>query len=187
MDTEIGRVCPVERAGSLDNKLRKLFQNPVKILSPYLKEGMKVLDIGCGPGFFSLEIAKTVGSNGKVFAVDVQEGMLQKLKGKIKDTSLEETIFPLLSDDGDIPVTEKIDFVLAFYMVHEVTYKKKFFVQIHNILDADGKMLIVEPKFHVKPELFDKNLKIAEEEGFIIEKGPKIPFSLSAILRKDDM
>lgn len=46
------RVCPVELAGSLDNKIRKWFQNPQKILAPYIKEGMKVLDIGCGPGFF---------------------------------------------------------------------------------------------------------------------------------------
>ena len=52
------RICPVEQANSLDSNLRRWLQNPNKILSPYAKEGMKVLDVGCGPGFFSIELAK---------------------------------------------------------------------------------------------------------------------------------
>ena len=79
MDNERNRVCPVELANSLDSKIRSLIQNPRKILKPYIKEGMKVLDIGCGPGFFSVAIAEMVGKNGKVIAADMQEGMLQKL------------------------------------------------------------------------------------------------------------
>ena len=54
MDNERNRVCPVELANSFDSKIRKWLQNPRKILSPYIKEGMTVLDIGCGPGFFSM-------------------------------------------------------------------------------------------------------------------------------------
>ena len=65
MNDERNRVCPVELAGSLDNKIRKWFQNPNKILAPFIKEGMNVLDVGCGPGFFSVELAKMVGKNGK--------------------------------------------------------------------------------------------------------------------------
>ena len=43
-------VCPVERAGGLDNRLRRWVHNPHKILGPYVKEGMTVMDVGCGPG-----------------------------------------------------------------------------------------------------------------------------------------
>ncbi len=56
------KVCSVELAGGLDNKFRRFLQNPQKILKPYLKEGMTVLDLGCGPGFFTIEIAKMIGS-----------------------------------------------------------------------------------------------------------------------------
>jgi ubiquinone/menaquinone biosynthesis C-methylase UbiE len=83
MNNDRNRVCPVELANSLDNKIRRWLQNPQKILSPYVKEGMKILDVGCGPGFFSVELAKMVGAHGKVYAVDLQEGMLQKLRDKI--------------------------------------------------------------------------------------------------------
>jgi ubiquinone/menaquinone biosynthesis C-methylase UbiE len=70
---ERNRVCSVERAGALDISLRKLLQNPQKILKPFIKEGMTVADLGCGPGFFTIEMAKMVGNNGKVTAVDLQE------------------------------------------------------------------------------------------------------------------
>jgi ubiquinone/menaquinone biosynthesis C-methylase UbiE len=77
MSRQKNRVCPVSLAGGLDNKIRRWLQNPRKILAPYIQEGMTVLDIGCGPGFFSIEMAQLVGKSGKVFAADLQEGMLQ--------------------------------------------------------------------------------------------------------------
>jgi ubiquinone/menaquinone biosynthesis C-methylase UbiE len=86
------RVCPVERAGGLDNRLRRLIQNPARILKPYIRQGMTVLDLGCGPGFFSIEMAKMVNESGKVIAADLQEGMLEKLKKKIAGTDLETRI-----------------------------------------------------------------------------------------------
>jgi len=53
------------------NPLRKLLQNPDKILGPYVNEAMIVADIGCAMGFFSLPLAKMVGANGKVICVDI--------------------------------------------------------------------------------------------------------------------
>jgi len=60
------RICPVRHSGCLNNKIRKLFQNPQKILGNYVKDGMTVLDLGCGPGFFSVEMAKMVGGFGGI-------------------------------------------------------------------------------------------------------------------------
>ena len=77
------RVCPVALSGSLDNGIRRYLQNPQKILRPYINEGMTVLDVGCGPGFFSIEMARMVGKSGRVIAADMQEGMLQIIKVKI--------------------------------------------------------------------------------------------------------
>ena len=74
------QICQVERAGALDNGLRRLVQNPRKILNPFIREGMTVLDIGCGPGFFSVEIAKMLNGKGKVIAADAQEGMLHSIE-----------------------------------------------------------------------------------------------------------
>ena len=115
MKEDKNRVCPVELAGSLDNKLRRWLQNPRKILAPYIKEGMRVLDIGCGPGFFTIEMAMMVGVNGKVFAADLQEGMLQIIKAKIAGTSIEKIITLHKTQQDRINLNESVDFILVFY------------------------------------------------------------------------
>jgi len=183
MNNDRNRVCPVELANSLDSKIRRWLQNPQKILSPYVKEGMKVLDVGCGPGFFSVELAKMVGAHGKVYAVDLQEGMLQKVHDKIRGTSLEKIIQLIKCEKDKIVIPEKVDFVLAFYMVHEVPDKDKFFATLKNILNEKGKFLIVEPKlFHVSKNEFASTISKAANAGFKAAKGTRLPFSFSSLL-----
>ncbi|NTV47754.1 MAG: class I SAM-dependent methyltransferase, partial [Chlorobiales bacterium] len=155
------RVCPVALSGSLDNGIRRYLQNPQKILSPYIKEGMTVLDVGCGPGFFSIEMARMVGKCGRVIAADLQEGMLQKVKAKVKNTELEERILLHKCGENNIGVSEPVDFVLLFYMVHEVPNKEHFFNEIRTILKPQGQILIVEPPFHVSKSAFEETIKKA--------------------------
>ena len=186
MDGERNRVCPVELANSLDGRIRRWLQNPQKILSPYVKAGMTVLDIGCGPGFFSIELAKIVGRDGKVISADLQDGMLQKLSKKIRGTELEDRIKLVKCEKDSINVSEKIDFGLAFFMVHEVPKKEPFFKQLKTILNEKGQILLVEPRlFHVSRKDFEVTTNIAADAGFIIHQGPRLPLCLSAILRND--
>ena len=161
------RVIPVERADHLDGRFRRMVQNPRKILGNHITEGMKVLDIGCGTGFFSIEMAKMVGNSGKVIAADLQEGMLNILENKIKGTEIEKRIRLHKSEEDKIGLSEKVDFVLAFYMVHEVPDQTRFFGEIRSILKPDGRFLIVEPKlFHVSKRDFAKTVKNATDLGF---------------------
>ena len=156
------RVCPVERAGSLDNRIRRWLQDPQKILGPYVEEGMTILDIGCGPGFFSIDMAQMVGKSGRVIASDLQEGMLEKLRDKIKGTELEERITLHKCEENKIGVLEKVDFILAFYMVHEVPDQDEFFNEIESLLKPDGQIFIVEPPFHVSKSAFEETIRKAE-------------------------
>jgi ubiquinone/menaquinone biosynthesis C-methylase UbiE len=178
------RVCPVELAGSLDNRFRRWFQNPFKIMSPYIKEGMTVLDLGCGPGFFSIDIAQMVGKGGRVIACDLQEGMLQKLRNKIQGTELEERITLLRCQMDRIGVSEKVDFVLAFYMVHEIPKKEALFTEISSILKPNGQVLIVEPPFHVSKKAFEETLRKARGAGLTVAEGPKVFLSKTTILKR---
>ncbi len=178
------RVCPVERAGSLDNRIRRWLQNPHKIVGPYIEKGMTVLDLGCGPGFFSIDMAQMVGKSGRVIAADLQEGMLQKLRDKIQGTKLEERITLHKCEENKIGVSEEIDFVLAFYVVHEVPNQEEFFNEIGVILKPKGQVLVVEPPFHVSKSAFEETIRKARNAGFTVVERPKILLSKTAVLKK---
>ncbi len=178
------RVCPVERAGSLDNRIRRWFQNPQKILKPHIEEGMTVLDLGCGPGFFSIDMAHIVGKSGRVIASDLQEGMLKKLSDKISGTELEDRITLHKCEEDKIGVSENVDFVLVFYMIHEVPNQEEFFIEIETILKPNGQVLIVEPPFHVSKTAFEETVKKARDAGLTDVERPKVFLSKAVILKK---
>jgi ubiquinone/menaquinone biosynthesis C-methylase UbiE len=177
------RVCPVERAGGLDNPVRRLFQNPGKLLKPYIISGMTVLDLGCGPGFFSIEIAKLLKGRGKVIAADLQEGMLQKVHKKVSGTLLEPYIELHRCENTKIGVKEKVDFILAFYMVHEVPDQNKLFADFKSILKPTGKLYIVEPSFHVSKDAFTNMSKRILDAGFNIVSRPKVFMGRGLLLK----
>jgi len=178
------RVCPVEKAGSLDTKIRRWFQNPGKILSPFVTEGMTAVDLGCGPGFFTIDMAMLAGKSGRVIAVDLQEGMLEKLREKITGTELEGRITLHKCRQDSIGLDEKIDFLLAFYLIHEVPEKDGLFREISSILRPGGTMLIVEPPFHVSETAFKTTLQSAEKAGLRLLRRPKMLLQKTAVMEK---
>jgi len=183
MTRDRNRVCPVELSGGLESRLRGWLQNPRRILAPYVREGMTALDCGCGPGFFALAMARLVGPAGRVIAADLQEGMLQKLRERLRGTELEQRIALVRCDQGDINVREKVDFILAFYMVHEVPDRNALFRQLRGILNPAGTLLLVEPKlFHVSRAEFARTTATAADCGFRLLPGPRLGLSWTAVL-----
>jgi ubiquinone/menaquinone biosynthesis C-methylase UbiE len=180
--SENTNVCPVEKAGGLDNSFRRWIQNPEKIVNPYIKPGMVVLDLGCGPGFFTVEMAKLLNGQGKVIAADLQEGMLEIIRQKIRKTELEQSVELHKCQDQSVGVTEKVDFILAFYVVHEIPDQDKLFQELKSILKPEGKIFIVEPKFHVPKKSFDRMLERVKNLGFEITGQPKSFLSRAVVL-----
>jgi ubiquinone/menaquinone biosynthesis C-methylase UbiE len=179
------KVCPIEKAGKLDNWKRWIIHHPGRLLGRYVKKGMTVLDFGCGPGLFSRGMARKVGDEGKVIAADLQEEMLELLKGKIKGKRFEKRIKTHKCNAKKIGIDEKVNFILAFYVVHEVPSQENFFKEAKMILEKGGKVFIAEPKFRVSKEEFEDTLDIAKKVGFKIEKRPWIYMSRAAVIRKD--
>jgi ubiquinone/menaquinone biosynthesis C-methylase UbiE len=177
-------VCPLAKAKKLDNFYRKLIHNPKRILGNYIKEGMTVLDFGCGPGMFAMELAKMVGKNGKVNAVDLQQGMLDILQSKIKGTELEKRIVLHKCEKDTISVKENIDFALAFFVAHEVPDQKHFFEEVYSILNPSGKLIMIEPNKPVSKEEFGASIEIAKSIGFKIDRSIKVLFSRGIVLQK---
>ena len=175
-------VCPSRLAGSLDNSFRRWLQNPQKILKPYIEEGMTVLDLGCGPGVFTIELANLVHESGNVIAADLQDGMLAIVAGKLKGTDLEKRVTLHKCQENSIGLTEKADFILAFWMVHEVPDNERLFEEFKVILKPGGKIFIIEPKMHVTRTAFEKMKAGLIKAGFEIIESPWVFFSRAILL-----
>ncbi len=181
------RICPFWVGYLLISPLRTLMQNPQKILSRYIASGTKVLDIGCGMGFFSLPLARMVGPNGKVICVDVQEKMIKSLKKRAKKAGLADRIETRISHQnspGLNDLNEEIDFALAFAVVHEVLDLAQFFSEIYKALKPKGRLLIAEPKGHVSEKDFEITTAVAQHNGFKIINHPEIWRSRTILLQK---
>lgn len=176
-------VCSWWIAYTFDNPIRRLFHNPRKILGNYIHEGMTVLDVGCGMGYFSIGMARMVGANGKVIAADLQQKMLDVMLRRARHSGVADRIIPHRCQSDAIGIEKQIDFVLAFWMVHEVGDKNSFFLQLRSILATTGKILIAEPRMHVSAAELDKTIAIAKNNGLHYCDRPEIRFSRTVLLQ----
>src|ERR1700690_3097837 len=97
------RIFPLWIGPLLASPLRRFLYSPEDLLVAYVEKGMTVLDIGCGMGFFSLPLARMVGSTGKVICVDLQEKMIKGLVRREIKTGLADRI------DARICLKDKLD------------------------------------------------------------------------------
>jgi 2-polyprenyl-3-methyl-5-hydroxy-6-metoxy-1,4-benzoquinol methylase len=174
---------PVEKAGMLESRLRHLLQNPARILKKYIQPGMKVLDLGCGTGYFTLEIARTVSPAGSVVAADVQAGMLEILRQKIKGDPLSQNIRIHHCKENSLGIKEKFDFILAFYAFHEMRLIDDMIRELKNNCHGETRILIAEQKFHVTKAAFKAIVSKMEDNGFIVSERPGVFLSRVVVMR----
>jgi len=162
-------VCPWWIGYLLLSPIRRLVESPQKMLGPYVQSGMVVLEPGCGMGYFTLPLARMVGPTGRVVVVDIQERMLQTLERRAQRAGLADRIERRRASDHGLgldDLAESVDFACAIHLVHEVPDKDGFFREIRAALKPGGRLLLREPKGHVKLAAFDETLARAREAGF---------------------
>lgn len=140
------------------------------------------MDVGCGMGYFTFGLAELVGEAGRVLAVDLQQQMLDIMMKRATRKGLAHRIIQYQAKPNTIGVTTPVDFVLAFWMIHEVPYPAIFFKEIAAILKPSAKLLYTEPIFHVPEKTFNGLLAIAEQAGLSINRILSIRFSRAALL-----
>ncbi len=179
------RVCPWWLGYALVNPLRRLWQPPGTILAPFVRQGMLVLEPGCGMGFFTLDLARMVGPTGRVVAVDVQERMLSSLTRRARRARLLDRIEARLAQPDCLGVSDlarRVDVAFALHVVHEVPDAASFFSEIAATLKPDGRVVFVEPRGHVSEKAFAASLSLAEQAGFQVVERPRIRRDPAALL-----
>lgn len=185
--SESRHVCPFWIGYLLASPVRRILQNPDGILASYVFPGMRVLDIGCAMGFFSLPLARMVGPEGRVICLDIQQKMLdacmhragrRKLAGRMEARLCR----PESLDAADL--AGRIDFALAFAVVHETDNPSGLFSEIGDVLRPEGRVLVAEPKGHVSRGSFDSYIRKAESNGLDFFEEPKINLCHAGVFGK---
>ena len=154
------------------NPLRKINLNPEKLLSVYIRPGMKIIDAGCAMGFFSLPMARLTGSEGRVICIDPQKKMLDTLKKRAARTGVSEIIDARLCTYDSLLVMDlhgQIDLAFAFGVLHETRDKKKFIAEICSTLRSGSVFIFGEPHVVTQDE-FSDSIALVEEYGLAIKK-----------------
>ena len=176
-----GHVCPVALASALDSRIRRWIQSPRRLLEPFVQEGMTALDFGCGPGFFTLELARLVGPSGRVLAADLQPGMLDRVRAKAEGTGLEGRIALHPCPPDALGLSTPLDFALAFYVIHELPDPGAFLTALRQLLTSRGRLLVVEPPLHVSRSEFEATLRAADRAGLRLVARPRVRFNKAAL------
>ncbi len=172
-------VMGVGGAGWLERPEREAEEAPSKALAALeLKPGMVVADIGAGSGYYTSRMAKLVGATGKVYATDIQPGMLELLNRRIQAEGL-TNVTPVLGamEDPALPAAA-IDLAIMVDVYHELQNPQVFLQKLRPVFKPGGRLVLVEfrkedpnvPILQVhKMSVAEVKLEL-EAEGFVIDK-----------------
>ncbi len=125
-----------------------MFSDPASNLAKLgLNDGMKVVDLGAGSGFYTIEAAKKVGGSGRVYAVDVQKDLLERLRsvGATQHLRNIEVVWGNAEKIGGTKLREGIaDRVIASNILFQIEKPEEFALEIKRILKPGGKVLVVD-------------------------------------------
>ena len=166
-----------------DHGFRRLFHKTGKLFGPYVTSGMTVLDVGCGQGFFTVDLARMVGSRGRVIAVDIQQKNLDIVRRRADRAGVAGRVETVQCEADNIGVGELVDFVLAFWLVHETPDVAAFMKQVRACMKSDSHFLVTEPIFHVKRREFEESVRLAKATALTLCGQPRIWFCRTALFR----
>lgn len=160
--------------------------DPERIVRPFVGPGDRVVDIGCGAGYFSPALSRLVGPSGELLVVDAQEEMLERACERVReDPTAGSRVTGVLVSGGELQLPPNIDFALIFWTLHEVEEREEYWRTLHHVIRPAGKVLITEPHFHVLANRWEEELAPATDQfGFARTDISGIAFSRAAVLTR---
>ena len=183
-------IAPVMGMGGADwlvRSEREIEEAPDRALDAIaLKKGDVVADIGAGVGYFTWRMAERVGPAGKVYASDIQPGMLEQLKKNVGARGLTNVV-PVLGTDVDPKLPAgKLDLALLVDVYHEFSQPQKMLAKIREALKPSGRMILLEYRKEdpTVPIRLEHKMTVKEVRAEIEPEGFKFETSLETLPRQ---
>lgn len=159
---------PHQMAGLLDNSLRRQYMDPGEVLGMYgVMAGTRVLDLGCGVGVFTVELARMVGETGMVHAVDIQNPMLARTQARVAGAGVYGQVQLHHCGAYDLPLPDdSIDLAVAISTLGEIPDKPAALSELRRVLRAGGRLGVTEELLYPGYLLGGSVRRWAAEAGF---------------------
>ncbi|PXF62017.1 MAG: methyltransferase type 11 [Candidatus Methanogaster sp.] len=146
-----------------DNPVLPIFRSPDRLLAAAgLGAGQSVLEVGCGPGFFTIPAAKVVGDEGAVYAVDVHPAAIARAEKRIDSAGI-RNVTPILSNASDTGLPDKsVDLAFVFGLLHIAGGIEDALSEVHRVLKPDGALSFEKTRGPEK-----RLIKAVEAGGFV--------------------
>ena len=172
----------------IDSPLAKTYQASVIVQRLELEPGMKVLDLGCGPGRLTIPIAQQVGPQGQVVAIDLQPGMLRRAQEKAQAAHLNNIQFLHVgAGEGALQIGQNaFDRALLVTVLGEIPDRTAALKEIFDALNLGGILSVTEIMLDPHYQSRATILRFASAVGFREKQffGNRFAFTLN--LEKPD-
>ena len=152
-----------------------------------LQHGQKIADIGAGGGYFSLQFAEAVGTDGQVFAVDTDPKFLDFIKKTAKEKGLDNVVTILTEKDKPTLLGENFNLIFMRNVCHHLANRAEYFKKLKDALKPRGKIVIIEyrggkgfsfhrlfghyvPKERIIKEMKEAGFQLKEDLDFLPEQ-----------------
>lgn len=158
---------PWRWARFIDNPLRMWVQNPAKVMDQMgIHQGMRVLELGPGPGFFTLEASRRVGNSGRLYCLDIQPELIARLKCRIERDGLENVAL-MVGDTAALPFADdSLDLAFLVTVFGEIPNKDEALRELHRVLRLGGILsvseILVDPDYSLPGTIISQ----ADKAGF---------------------
>ena len=172
----------------LDNPLAKNYNASSIIQRLDLRPGMRVLDAGCGPARVTIPLARALGTQGEVVAIDIQHRMLRRARDKALAAGLTNIRFQELAIEGGKLGTEQYDRVILVTVLGEIPDRESAFREIHRALKPGGILSVTEIMFDPHYQSRGTILQLAGSAGFREKNfyGNRFAFTLHLEIQKHE-
>jgi ubiquinone/menaquinone biosynthesis C-methylase UbiE len=157
--------CPASLDWLVDNPVRRYYMGPV-LDRVGIRPGEHVLELGPGPGIFTVEAARRVGPEGRLVAVDIQPEMIAQVEKRVREAGL-ANVETQVSDAYHLPLNdESVDRAFLVTVLPEILDRQRALAELRRVLKPDGALSITEEFLDPDYPLAQTTIRWAKEAGF---------------------